>query len=182
MIKDLDEVKQFALSIRKHALQMTHRGESSHIGSVLSCTDILASLYCKVLKLDPKNQNYDNRDRFILSKGHAGAGVYAALALKGFFEEKDLKKHYKNGSYLSGHVSHKNINGVEFSTGSLGHGLGVAAGVAYAGKLNKKKYKTFVLLSDGECNEGSTWEAIMFANHFKLKNLVAIVDYNNTKY
>ena len=89
MIKDLDEVKQFALSIRKHALQMTHRGESSHIGSVLSCTDILASLYCKVLKLDPKNQNYDNRDRFILSKGHAGAGVYAALALKGFSEEKD---------------------------------------------------------------------------------------------
>ena len=119
-----------------------------------------------------------DRDRFILSKGHAGAGVYAALALAGFFPVERLIEHCANGSIFSGHVSHKGVPGVELSTGSLGHGLSVGAGMAYGAKLDGQDYKTFVLLSDGELDEGSNWEAILFAAHFKLDNLVAIVDFN----
>jgi transketolase len=119
-----------------------------------------------------------DRDRFILSKGHAGAGVYAALAERGFFDVARLKGHYANGSVFSGHVSHKGIPGVELSTGSLGHGLGIACGMAYAAKLAGKQHRVFVVLSDGECDEGSNWEAIHFAGHHRLGRLVAIVDYN----
>lgn len=164
--------------IRSHAVDMTHLGKSSHVASVLSIADILALLYGKVLQIDPQNPCCDERDRFILSKGHAGAGVYAALAEVGFFSRDRLKTHYQNGSNLSGHVSHKNNPGVEFSTGSLGHGLSVGAGIALNGKLMKKCYKTFVLMSDGECDEGSNWEAILFAGHKRLDHLTAVVDYN----
>jgi transketolase len=170
--------EQLALRIRRHALMMTSRGGSSHIGAVFSVADILAVLYGTILHVDPREPSHPDRDRFILSKGHAGAGVYAALAERGFLSKDSLLSHYANGSVFSGHVSHKGVPGVEISTGSLGHGLGIGAGMAYAARLAKKTHRVFVLLSDGECDEGSTWEAIHFAGHHKLSQLVAIVDYN----
>ncbi|MGH9423785.1 MAG: transketolase, partial [Thermoanaerobaculia bacterium] len=157
---------------------MTSLGGSSHVGSVLSMADIIAVLYARVLRVDPENPDWDERDRFILSKGHAGAGVYAALAETGFFPVEMLDSHYQNGSIFSGHVSHKGVAGVELSTGSLGHGLPVAAGMAYGAKLDSRAYRIFVVLSDGECDEGSNWEAALFAAHHALSNLVVIIDYN----
>ncbi len=170
--------RELARRIRIHAVNMTSRGGSSHVGAVLSMADILSVLYGDVLNVDSQLPRMPDRDRFILSKGHAGAGVYAALAERGFFPIEKLKSHYQDGSDLSGHVSHKGIPGVEFSTGSLGHGLPVGTGMAYAAKLKDAAHRVFVLLSDGECDEGSNWEAILFAAHHKLDNLVAIVDYN----
>ncbi len=174
----MNKSTQLAKKIRIHAVNMTHYGKSSHIASILSIVDIVSVLYESILNVDPKKPKKLNRDRFILSKGHAGAAIYAALAEKGFFKVSELKKHCSNGSNLSGHVSHKNIPGVEFSTGSLGHGLSVSCGIAYSAKINKSKFRVFALLSDGECDEGSNWEAILFAAHHKLNNLVAIIDYN----
>jgi transketolase len=175
---DINRSEQLANNIRKHALIMTSLGASSHIASVLSMADILAVLYGSVLRYRPEEPKWKERDRFILSKGHAGAGVYAALAESGFFSIEKLKTHYQDGSDLSGHVSHKGIPGVEFSTGSLGHGLPVAAGMALSAKIDDKKHRTFVLLGDGECGEGSNWEAMLFAAHHKLDNLVVIIDRN----
>lgn len=172
-------LEQLALRIRKHAIDMTSTGGSSHIGSILSIADILAVLYGSELNYKANNPKWESRDRFILSKGHAGAGIYAVLAESGFMSVDKLKTHYKNGSDLSGHVSHKGIPGVEFSTGSLGHGLPVAIGMALAAKINKKEHNVYVLMSDGECDEGSNWEAALFAPHHKLDNLVVIVDRNN---
>jgi transketolase len=157
---------------------MTSRGGSSHIGAALSIADILAVLYGGVLRVDPRQPRWAERDRFILSKGHAGAAVYAVLAETGFFPTEQLTQHYQDGSVLSGHVSHKGIPGVELSTGSLGHGLGVGTGMAKALKLAGQTPRVFVLLSDGECDEGTIWEAALFAQHHQLDNLVAIVDYN----
>jgi transketolase len=156
---------------------MTNASGGSHIGSVLSCADLLAVLYGQILNVDPRAPRDPERDRFILSKGHAGAGLYAALAERGFFPVEKLLSHSQDGSELCGHVSH-DLPGVEVSTGSLGHGLSVAAGMAYAGQLRSASHRVFCLLSDGECNEGSTWEAALFASHHGLANLVAIVDYN----
>ncbi len=170
--------KELARRIRMHALRMTSTGRSSHIGAVFSMADLVAVLYAGVLRVDPLLPGWPDRDRFILSKGHAGAGIYAALAESGFFPVSKLATHCQDGSDLSGHVSHKGIPGVEFSTGSLGHGLPVGTGMAYAAALDSREHRVFVLLSDGECDEGSNWEAILFAAHFKLRNLVAIVDYN----
>ena len=167
-----------AAKLRRHVVEMTHRGKSSHVGSGLSICDILAVLYGHTMTFNPKNPTWELRDRFILSKGHAGAAVYAVLAELGFFSVSHLKKHYKNGSIFSGHVSHKGVPGVELSTGSLGHGLGVSSGIALAGLRNNKNYQVFCLMSDGECDEGSNWEAILFASHHKLGNLTAIIDYN----
>jgi transketolase len=167
-----------ALAIRRHAVRMTHLGKSSHVGSVLSIADILAVLYGRVMAVEPKDPKWLQRDRFILSKGHAGAGVYAALAERGFIPREQLDTHYQNGSKLSGHVSHKGVPGVEFSTGSLGHGLGVGTGMALAAKKAGRGNRVYVVLSDGECDEGSNWEAILFAAHHKLDNLVAAIDYN----
>jgi len=166
-----------ARRIRIHALRMTSSGGGAHIGAVLSCADILAVLYGGILRADPAAPKSPVRDRFVLSKGHAGAGLYAALAERGFFPVEQLLTHYQNGSQLSGHVSHK-LPGVDVSTGSLGHGLSIAAGMAYAAKLRDANHRVFCLLSDGECDEGSTWEAALFAAHHGLSNLVAIVDYN----
>ena len=157
---------------------MTSVGGSSHIGSILSIVDILAVLYGSVMTYKANEPEWAGRDRFILSKGHAGAGVYATLAESGFIPVKKLRTHYQDGSDLSGHVSHKGIPGVEFSTGSLGHGLPVAAGMALAAKINKVKHNIYVLMSDGECDEGSNWEAALFAPHHKLDNLVVIIDRN----
>ncbi len=169
--------EQLAWKIRRHGVEMTHLSGGSHLASILSVADIMGKLYADVLRVDPKNPKDENRDRFILSKGHAGASVYAALAESGFFPVEELKTHYQNASRLSGHVSH-HVPGVDLSTGSLGHGLPVATGMAYAGLKNHKDYKVYVVLGDGECDEGSVWEAAMFAAHNDLKNLTAIVDHN----
>lgn len=170
--------EQLAWLIRRHGVEMTHLSGGSHIASILSVADIIAVLYSDVLIYDSQDPKMPERDRFILSKGHAGAAIYAALAESGFFDPEQLKTHYQNGSILSGHVSHKGVPGVEFSTGSLGHGLPVAAGMAQAAKMDSREHRVYVVLGDGECDEGSVWEAALFANHFGLNNLVAIVDHN----
>jgi transketolase len=140
--------------------------------------DILAVLYGSILRVDTANALWQHRDRFILGKGHAAAGVYAALAERGFFPVEELQTYCRDGSRLGGHISHRGVPGVEISTGSLGHGLSVGAGIAYGARLDARDHRVFVLLSDGECDEGSTWEAILFAAHHGLDRLVAIVDYN----
>ena len=170
--------EQLAWLIRRHGIEMTHLSGGSHIGAVLSAADILAVLYADILRYDPGNPKWDGHDRFIMSKGHAGAAVYAALAESGFFAPDELKTHYQNGSRLSGHVSH-HLPGVDFSTGSLGHGLSAAAGMALAAKQDGKHHRVFAVLGDGECDEGSVWEAALFANQYRLENLVAIVDHNH---
>ncbi len=177
-ISKIQFLKSLANKVRNHALDMTSRGGSSHIASVFSIADILACLYGELLNVNPQNIQDFKRDRFILSKGHAGAGVYATLAECGFFNVEVLASHYQDGSNLSGHVSHKNIPGVELSTGSLGHGLSVGVGLALSAKMDQRENKVVVLLSDGECDEGSNWEAIMFASHHKLNNVICIIDYN----
>lgn len=172
--------RELAIKIRAHSLRMTHGGRSGHVGSMLSMADILAVLHEGILNIDPENPDSPERDRFILSKGHGGGAVYAVLAEKGFFPMEWLSTYYKDNGKLSGHISHY-IPGVEFSTGSLGHGLPVAAGMALAAKHAGKKHRIFCLMSDGDCNEGSTWEAIMFAAQHKFDNLTVIVDYNRVQ-
>lgn len=169
--------QQLAGSLRANALQMVHRAGASHIGSALSICDIVAVLYGQILNIDPKYPDWNDRDRFILSKGHACVAIYAALAELGFISNEDLLTYGQDHSVLMNHISHK-VPGVEFSTGALGHGLPVAVGKALSAKRPKANWKTFVVLSDGELDEGSNWEAIMFAAHHHLDNLVAIVDYN----
>lgn len=171
--------EQLAWLIRRHGVEMTHLSGGSHIGAIMSVADIVAVLYTDVLNYRAEEPEWSGRDRFILSKGHAGASIYAALAEEGFFPVEELKTHYANGSRLSGHVSH-HLPGVDFSTGSLGHGLSAACGMAYAAKKDgDDTHRVFVVLGDGECNEGSVWEAALFANHFRLNNLVAIIDHNH---
>ena len=170
--------EQLAWLIRRHGIEMTHISHGSHIGAILSVADIVAVLYNDIANISPENLKDENRDRIILSKGHAGAAIYAALAEKGFFDRAELKTHYADGSRLSGHVSHKGVPGVEFSTGSLGHGACVAAGMALNAKLDKKPYYTYAIVGDGECDEGSIWEMALFANQFKLNQFVVIVDHN----
>ena len=174
----MNNIADISDQIRLDIVTMINLGSSSHIGSALSCVDLIISLYSNYLKIDPKDPKDPNRDIFILSKGHAGAAVYATLANFGFFSREKLKTHYQNDSDLSGHVSHKNVPGVEFSTGSLGHGLSVATGLALAMKKKAEDRKVAVLLSDGECDEGSVWEAAMFAAHHQLSNLLCVIDYN----
>lgn len=174
----MDDYQKIAKEVRKKILEMCARAKSSHIGSAFSTVDILISLYFQILKIDPKNPFLDSRDRFILSKGHACSALYAVLAKRGFFPEEVLDTYSMNGGKLFGHVTKEIVPGVETSTGSLGHGLPMGIGIALAGKHDKKDFRVFVLLSDGECDEGSVWEAAMFAGHHKLSNLIAIVDYN----
>ena len=169
---------ELANKIRLHSLEMTKIGKSSHIGSNLSMADILAVLYAEVIKFDPQFPESINRDRLIVSKGHAAASLYAALAESGFFSVSKLKTFYQDASELCGHVTKKGNAGVEFSTGSLGHGLPVAVGISKALQLKASNNRIFCILSDGECDEGSNWEAALFASHHKLKNLTVIVDYN----
>ena len=170
--------RELALRLRRHVVRMCSAGGSSHVGSCLSTADILALLYGEVLRIDPVDPSWPDRDRFILSKGHAGACVYAALAERGFFPKAQLERHYRNGSNLSGHVSHKGVPGVELSTGSLGHGLGIGAGMALQLRRTGGDQRVYVLMSDGECDEGSVWEAALFAGHHKLSNLFAVIDHN----
>lgn len=169
--------RQLAKNIRQLALQMVTHAKASHIASALSIADIVATLYGSVLQVDAANPALPDRDRFILSKGHACVAVYAALAAKGFFPVTALETYGQDHSDLMNHISHK-VLGVEFSTGALGHGLPFGVGKAMAAKRLQAQWRTFVLLSDGEMDEGSNWEALMFAAHHHLDNLVAIVDYN----
>lgn len=148
------------------------------MGSCLSIADILYTLYYNVLRIDPKNPKKEDRDKFILSKGHGSAALYATLAERGFFTKQHLEHFYIDNGVLPGHLDMKAIPGVEVSTGSLGHGLSIGAGMAIANRQTSKKGNIFVLLGDGECNEGSVWEAVMFASSQKLNNLTAIVDFN----
>lgn len=166
-----------ARRLRAHALRMTHRARASHIGSCLSMADILAVLYGRVLMVDPARPQWPGRDRLIVSKGHAAAIVYAALAEMGFLPVGELDSYSADGGRLAGHVT-TSVPGVELSTGSLGHGLPVAAGMALAAQREGASWRTVCILSDGELDEGSNWEAIQFAQHFRLDNLVAVVDYN----
>jgi transketolase len=166
-----------AQSIRRESLKMVSRARASHIGGALSMADIIAVLYANVMNVRPTEPGWAERDRFILSKGHSCVGLYSALALSGFFDVEELKDYGKDGSRLMSHVSHK-VPGVEFSTGSLGHGLPFGCGKAMAAKRRNESWRTFVLVSDGELDEGSNWEAILFAPQHALDGLVLIVDYN----
>ena len=176
---DTGDPAVLAWLIRRNGLEMSRISRGSHIGSVFSVAEIIAVLYTGILHVDPKNPQMPERDRLILSKGHAGSAVYAALAETGFFPVEELKNHYANGSILSGHVSHKGIPGVEVSTGSLGHGLSIGAGMAMGARMNGEDWRTWVVLGDGECDEGSVWEAALQAAQFRLDRLVAVVDYNH---
>lgn len=164
--------------IRRRAIKMIHRAKTSHVGSVFSAVDVLAYLYENVLQVDPDRPDWRERDRFILSKGHASAGLYALLAERGFFPDSWLDEFCMDGGRLAGHVTHHGVPGIEFSTGSLGHGLALACGTALVGKREGRSFRVFTMLSDGECDEGSTWEAALFAPFHRLDNLVTIVDYN----
>ena len=166
-----------ARRVRADVMRMVHRARASHVGSCLSIVDILAVLYGGALRLNPEQPAWPQRDRFILSKGHAAAAVYAALAHTGFIERAELDTYGRDGTRLMAHVSHK-IPGVEFSTGSLGHGLPLAVGKALAARRQQADWRSVVLLSDGEMDEGSNWEAFLFAAHHRLDRLLAVIDYN----
>ena len=176
----LKTYRDLARRIRAHCLRMTHDGASGHAGSMLSMAELLAVLYTRILRVDPQNPRWPERDRFILSKGHGGGAVYAVLAELGFFPGEWLKTYYQNNGRLLGHISH-HVPGVEFSTGSLGHGLPVACGMALAGKRAGWKHRYFCLVSDGDCNAGATWEAIFLAAQHRLDNLTVIFDYNKVQ-
>jgi len=171
-------LQETAKEVRKNILLMSHRAKSAHIGSALSTVDILVSLYCGAMRVWPKSPKHPNRDRFIMSKGWGVAAQYAVLAERNFFPKSHLMKHYTDGSAMMGCSTRFTMPGIEATTGSMGHGLSVGLGMALAAKHDKKSYRVFVMLSDGELDEGSVWEAVLSAAHFRADNLVAIVDYN----
>ncbi|WP_300369649.1 transketolase [Brachyspira sp.] len=169
--------KELSKIIRIESLKMHYKSQTSHIGSNFSVADILSVLYNDILKYDIKNPNYINRDRVIYSKGHAATILYALLAEKGFIEKELINNYGNDNQILASHITHK-VDGIEFSTGSLGHGANIGCGIAIALKRKNIDAKVFVILSDGEMNEGSTWEAILFASHHRLDNLIFILDNN----
>lgn len=177
---NLKKLENFSKNIRKNIIYTAFKAgsKSAHIGGALSAVDLIAVLYSDIMKNKKKKFLDENRDRFILSKGHACLALYSALVEKKIIKKKDLESFESDGSKLLGHPIIDKLSGIEFSTGSLGMGLSLGVGVAIAAKKKNKKFKTFVILGDGECNEGSVWEAVMSANHFKLDNLVIIVDRN----
>lgn len=176
---NLQQLTTIAKKIRLESVKMQHIAHKGHLGGALSVTEILVALYhTDIVNISPENLNDPDRDRIVFSKGHACLSLYATLADKGFFPKEELGKYGKNGTFLGGHPDHL-IPGVEVSSGSLGHGLGIGAGMALSAKLNGQKYLTYVILGDGECNEGSIWEAITFAVAQNLNNLIAIVDNNH---
>lgn len=173
-------LKEKALLIRKDIVFMIGCG-TGHAGGALSSTDLVTVLYFHQMKHDPKNPSWEDRDRFILSKGHSAPLLYAVLAETGYFDKNKLKTLRKFGSYLQGHPDMRFENpipGIEISTGELGQGLSVGAGIALAGRINKKDYKVYTLLGDGEIQEGQVWEAAMFSSHYNISNLIAIIDNN----
>lgn len=172
------DFKKIAREIRKDIIRMHAASNMSHIGSSLSSADILVALYFGIMRINIKKPCDRNNDRFILSKGHGASALYAILSQRGFFNKTILKKYCCDGSLIAGHSTRNCLPGIEVSAGSLGHGLSIGAGMALAAKIDNLKYRLFVLLSDGECDEGSVWEAALFAGHHKLDNLIAIIDYN----
>lgn len=172
------ELQKMAVNVRKGIVESVHSAKAGHPGGSLSAADIFTYLYFEELRIDPKNPKDENRDRFVLSKGHTAPGYYAALAYRGFFPVEDLVTLRHIGSYLQGHPDMKHIPGVDMSSGSLGQGLSAAVGMALAAKLGQKDYRTYCICGDGEIQEGQIWEAAMFAGHRKLDNLVVIVDNN----
>ncbi len=177
MSADTKRWEDMARELRRTVIRMTARARSAHVGTSLSMIELLVVLYTKYLRIDPKDLEHPDRDRFILSKGHGCAALYAMLAERGFFPEDWLDTFYQNGSELAGHSTH-NVPGVEISTGSLGHGLPMAVGMALVGHRDRRPFHVYCMLSDGECDEGSNWEAALFAGHHKLKNLTVIIDNN----
>ena len=180
MSEDIDKMnsKELAHRIRRHAINMVHHARASHIGGVLSCADVVAVLYGDIANIDSTNPKRVDRDRIILSKGHNGVAIYAALAECGFFPVSQLATYGDNGGIFSCHVSHKAVPGVEISTGSLGHGVCVACGMALDAKLKNKKHKVYTIVGDGECNEGAVWEMALLANQYRLDNFTVIIDRN----
>lgn len=172
------ELKKTANKVRKGILTAVHSAKAGHPGGSLSAADIFTFLYFEEMNIDPKNPNKEDRDRFVLSKGHTAPGLYAALAQRGYFPVEDLKTLRHIGSYLQGHPDMKHIPGVDMSSGSLGQGISAAVGMALSAKLSNEAYRVYTLLGDGEIQEGQVWEAAMFAGHRKLDNLVVIVDNN----
>lgn len=173
------ELQQMALEVRKGIIRGVYNAKSGHPGGSLSAAELFTYLYFQEMKVDPANPDWEDRDRFVLSKGHTAPGYYAALALKGFFPVEDLDTLRHVGSYLQGHPDRKNTPGVDMSSGSLGQGLSVAVGMALAARMQGRPYRTYCLCGDGEIQEGQIWEAAMFAGHRKLDNLCVIVDNNN---
>jgi transketolase len=175
---NITDLQTIARQLRGKILEMSHRAGTPHLGSSLSCVDILVAAYWGVANVDPKHPDAPDRDRVILSKGHAAPALYAALAYRGFFPKELLDTYTDAGGKLAEHPGPHCVPGVEWATGSLGHGLPVALGMALAGRIQGRRYQLFVIMSDGECEEGSVWEAAMFAPIHKLDNLTIIVDYN----
>lgn len=176
-----EEIKQlqiFATKVRMGIVESTNSAKAGHPGGSLSAADLFTYLYCKELRVDPKNPMWEDRDRFVLSKGHTAPGLYSALALRGFFPVEDLVTLRHIGSYLQGHPNMNTVPGVDMSTGSLGQGISCAVGMALGGKLKKKDYRVYSLLGDGEIQEGQVWEACMSAAHYKLDNLCIVIDNN----
>ena len=176
--KELDLQKK-ATQIRKYIIEEVFSAKSGHPGGSLSSADIFTYLYFEEMNVDPANPKWEDRDRFVLSKGHVAPGLYSTLAEKGYFPKEDLKTLRHTGSYLQGHPDMKHIPGIDMSSGSLGQGVSAAVGMAAAGKYDKKDYRVYTLTGDGEIQEGQIWEAAMWAGHRKLDNLVVIVDNNN---
>ena len=174
---DIPAIKRLSANVRKHVLRMTHRSGGSHVGPMLSCVDIMTSVYA-IARVTPRTAGDPDRDRVILSKGHAAATHYAVLAELGFCQKEILDTYCADDSPLSGHPDIGCVPGIETTTGSLGHGLSVGVGMALAARIDKRSYRVFVVLGDGECNEGSVWEAALAAGSLKLNNLIAIIDRN----
>ena len=172
------ELSRIANNVRVSIIEEVYNAKCGHPGGSLSIADIITYLYFEEMNIDPKNPKNQDRDRFVLSKGHTAPALYAALAERGFFPKEDLKTLRKTASYLQGHPDMKGVPGVDMSTGSLGQGISTACGMALSGKLNGKNYRVYTILGDGESQEGQVWEAAMFAAHYKLDNLVAILDLN----
>lgn len=175
---DTQELKKIAHEVRKGIITSIYSAKAGHPGGSLSAADLFVYLYFEELNIDPKNPQMEERDRFVLSKGHTAPGLYAALAHRGFFPIEDLETLRHTGSYLQGHPDMKCTPGIDMSTGSLGQGLSTAVGMALAAKMDQKDYRVYALCGDGEIQEGQIWEAAMFAGHRKLDNLVVIVDHN----
>lgn len=174
----ITELKKHATNVRINAISAVHAAKSGHPGGSLSIADVLTLLYFEVLNVNPENPKDENRDRFVLSKGHCSPALYSVLAERGFFPKEDLITFRKTGSYLQGHPDMKSVPGVDMSSGSLGQGISAANGMALAGKIDKKDYRVYAILGDGEIQEGQVWEALMYASHYKLDNLTAFVDFN----
>ena len=175
----IQELSKLATEVRLGILEGVHAAASGHPGGSLSIADILTYLYFEEMNVDPKNPKWDDRDRFVLSKGHCAPALYTVLALKGFFPREEIANLRQIDSFLQGHPDMKGTPGVDMSTGSLGMGISTACGMALAAKINGKSYRTYTIVGDGESQEGQVWEAAMFAAHYKLDNFCLIVDWNN---